>query len=83
WRKRPSLLSSSSSPKSLPSSPSSFTSFPASPLSQNFTQSSMEEAVESRSSHQKMGPKHAFLHQDRLSVQPQQKKKPKSSSFAS
>ncbi|KAJ4904692.1 exocyst subunit exo70 family protein H1 [Raphanus sativus] len=37
---------SSSSPKSLPSSPSSFTSFPASPLSQNFTQSSMEEAVE-------------------------------------
>uniref|UniRef100_A0A1J3IJ60 Exocyst subunit Exo70 family protein n=1 Tax=Noccaea caerulescens TaxID=107243 RepID=A0A1J3IJ60_NOCCA len=37
---------SSSSPKSLPSSPSSFTSFPASPLSQNFTQSTMEEAVE-------------------------------------
>ncbi|CAN6829441.1 unnamed protein product [Brassica oleracea] len=37
---------SSSTPKSLPSSPSSFTSFPASPLSQNFTQSSMEEAVE-------------------------------------
>uniref|UniRef100_A0A1J3DUI7 Exocyst subunit Exo70 family protein n=1 Tax=Noccaea caerulescens TaxID=107243 RepID=A0A1J3DUI7_NOCCA len=37
---------SSSSPKSLPSSPSSFTSFPASPLSQNYTQSTMEEAVE-------------------------------------
>ncbi|ESQ44941.1 hypothetical protein EUTSA_v10010195mg [Eutrema salsugineum] len=37
---------SSSSPKSLPSSPSSFTSFPASPLNQNFTQSTMEEAVE-------------------------------------
>ncbi|CAH8359217.1 unnamed protein product [Eruca vesicaria subsp. sativa] len=36
---------SSSSPKSLPSSPS-FTSFPASRLSQNFTQYSMEEAVE-------------------------------------
>ncbi|CAN8279376.1 unnamed protein product [Cochlearia groenlandica] len=36
---------SSQSPKSLPSSPS-FTSFPASPLNQNFTQSTMEEAVE-------------------------------------
>ncbi|KAF8101948.1 hypothetical protein N665_0201s0243 [Sinapis alba] len=37
---------SSSSPKSHPSSPSSFTSFPPSPLHQVFTQSTMEEAIE-------------------------------------